>query len=324
METYQDIQRRIEQGIAALTFDAPPAALFAPIAYTLASGGKRLRPALTLMACNLYGDDLDAALPTALAMEVFHNFTLLHDDLMDAAPLRRGRPTVHARWGANAAILSGDAMLVAAYRLLARTPAAHLPSVLEAFNETALDVCRGQQYDMDFESRDDVTEDDYMEMIRLKTAVLPACCLRAGAIVGGAGSDDVRRIDRFGIHLGMAFQLQDDLLDVYGDARTFGKAIGGDILAGKKTFLLTSARRRATPAQVARLDEALASTEPDQKIAAVTHLYDELGLRPLTGQLIRSHYADALACLDALACADAPHRTDALRRLCHSLLERQA
>jgi geranylgeranyl diphosphate synthase type II len=257
-------------------------------------------------------------------MEVFHNFTLLHDDLMDAAPLRRGRPTVHARWGANAAILSGDAMLVAAYRLLVRTPAGHLPAVLEAFNETALDVCRGQQYDMDFENRDDVTEDDYMEMIRLKTAVLPACCLRAGAIVGGAGGDDVRRIGRFGIHLGMAFQLQDDLLDVYGDARTFGKAIGGDILAGKKTFLLTSARRRATPAQTARLDEALASTAPDQKIAAVTRLYDELGLRPLTDQLIRSHYADALACLDALACTDAPHRTDALRRLCHSLLERQA
>jgi len=222
-----------------------PAGLYEPIDYVMAAGGKRVRPVLTLMACHLFSDDIGKAVTPALALEIFHNFTLLHDDLMDHADVRRNRPTVHKRWNESAAILSGDAMLILAYRLMCRAQSEILPELLDVFTQTALEVCEGQQYDMDFEQRSDVCIDEYLQMIRLKTAVLLAASLKIGAICGGATRENIESLDRFGISLGLTFQIQDDWLDVYADPDVFGKAIGGDILTGKKTFLLLTAFEKA-------------------------------------------------------------------------------
>ena len=246
MRTFEEICRTIEEALARLTFDQPPRSLFDPITYTLSLGGKRIRPALALMACDLFGGKNEDVLQPALGLEVFHNFTLLHDDLMDEADRRRDKPTVHKLWNPNVAILSGDAMLICAYQLVAK---ANDKAILELFSRTALEICAGQQYDMEFESRSDVTEEEYLEMIRLKTAVLLACALKVGAMIGGASAADADALYDYGIHIGLAFQLQDDLLDVYGDPKTFGKNIGGDILCNKKTFLLISALSAASEEQ---------------------------------------------------------------------------
>ncbi|MDR3129687.1 MAG: polyprenyl synthetase family protein [Tannerellaceae bacterium] len=324
MIEYEEVLGRIEGAIGALRFEGGPSGLFTPIVYALSSGGKRLRPALTLMACNVYSDEIEGTLDAALAMEMFHNFTLLHDDLMDGSSMRRNRPTVHVQWDANTAILSGDAMLVTAYKLLGRTEAKYLEAVLNLFSQTAMDVCRGQQYDMDFECRGAVSGEEYMEMIRLKTAVLPACCLKIGAIFGGAPPEDADNLYDCGINLGLAFQLQDDLLDVYGDPAVFGKATGGDILAGKKTFLLVSALSQASSLQTAILTKVLhsATVKADEKIAAITCIYDELGIREQTARQIQKFYNEALRRLDALCVP--PVKTQILRNVCHRLLVRQS
>ena len=323
MQTFEQLLECIEQEIASLQFDCPPKSLYDPIAYTLALGGKRIRPALTLMACNLYHPDITRAIRPAIGLEVFHNFTLLHDDLMDAADVRRNQPTVHKKWNANAAILSGDAMLIVAYQLIGETHPELLKPVLDLFTQTALEICSGQQYDMEFESRLDVTEAEYMEMIRLKTAVLLACALKMGALLGGAPAADAERLYAFGIHIGLAFQLQDNLLDVYGDPRTFGKQIGGDILCNKKTFLLINALRLANPAQRAELMGWIARKDfdPQEKIQAVTHIYNVLDLKAVTEARIEALYEQANENLRALSVTEA--QTAILKNVCDKLMHRQ-
>lgn len=323
MQTFEQLLECIEQEIASLQFDCPPKSLYDPIAYTLALGGKRIRPALTLMACNLYHPDITRAIRPAIGLEVFHNFTLLHDDLMDAADVRRNQPTVHKKWNANAAILSGDAMLIVAYQLIGETHPELLKPVLDLFTQTALEICSGQQYDMEFESRLDVTEAEYMEMIRLKTAVLLACALKMGALLGGAPAADAEKLYAFGIHIGLAFQLQDDLLDVYGDPRTFGKHIGGDILCNKKTFLLINALRLADAAQRTELMDWIArkNFDPQEKIEAVTHIYNVLGLKALTEARIEALYEQANENLRILSVTEA--QTAILKNVCDKLMHRQ-
>ena len=234
MYSFHELADIVQNEIKNLKYPQQPELLYAPIVYSLEEGGKRIRPVALLMACNLFRDEIDCAKPAALAVEVFHNFTLLHDDIMDRSDTRRGKPAVHTRWNDNVAILSGDAMMIYAYKLLCGCDRRVLPQLLETFNETAIGVCEGQQYDMDFESRDDVTVDRYLEMIRLKTGVLLAGALKLGAICAEAQPWQAELLYNFGINVGLAFQLQDDLFDTYGDAAVFGKPIGGDILAGKK------------------------------------------------------------------------------------------
>lgn len=289
MRTFEEILRTIEEAIARLEFNQPPRSLFDPITYTLSLGGKRIRPALALMACDLFGGKNEDVLQPALGLEVFHNFTLLHDDLMDEADRRRDKPTVHKLWNPNVAILSGDAMLICAYQLVAK---ANDKAILELFSRTALEICAGQQYDMEFESRSDVTEEEYIEMIRLKTAVLLACALKVGAMIGGASTADADALYDYGIHIGLAFQLQDDLLDVYGDPKTFGKNIGGDILCNKKTFLLINALSAASEEQRQVMEDWMArkSYDAQEKIAAFTNLYNELSIRDLTERRIEDYY----------------------------------
>lgn len=324
MLSFNNIQQTIEHEIAALHFDYPPKSLYTPIEYILSLGGKRIRPALTLMACNLYKEDISQALKPALGLEVFHNFTLLHDDLMDEADKRRNKPTVHKVWNANTAILSGDAMLIAAYQLMAHTEGCHLKEVLDLFTQTALEICGGQQFDMEFESRMDVNEAEYIEMIRLKTAVLLACCLKTGAIIGGASKDDADKLYQFGIHSGLAFQLQDDLLDVYGDSVTFGKNIGGDILCNKKTFLLVNALRLSDAQQRATLEQWIGRTtfDPNEKIAAITTIYNETRLKELTEEKIQYYYNQAMGCLASLSVPTS--QLAILTGVCNQLMYRQS
>lgn len=291
----------VNKAIAALDWSKEPQGLYAPIAYALSSGGKRLRMQLVLAGCRLFGGDEQLALPFAEAIEVFHNFTLLHDDVMDRADVRRGMPTVHVKWNDNTAILSGDQMLIEAYHLLEGVPAEHLTELLRLFTKTATEICEGQQYDVDFEHRDDVEIADYIEMIRLKTSVLLAAALQGGAIIGGATPAQQEAIYNYGIHLGLAFQIQDDLLDCFGDPKTFGKAIGGDISCNKKTYLLLSALKNADDAQRAELNRRIAQTEPsEEKIAAVKELYVATRAREAAEQAIADHTQQALDCLKQL------------------------
>ena len=254
-------------------------------------GGKRIRPVLMMMAYNLYRDDVDSILSQAAAIETYHNYTLMHDDLMDNADIRRGKPTVHKKWGANTAILSGDAMQVVAYKLMAGSGNRYSPEVMRVFTQTAIEVCEGQQYDMDFETRMDVYEHEYIDMIRLKTSVLLAASLKIGALLAEAPAEDTQFLYDFGINLGLAFQLRDDILDVYGDPRVFGKKIGGDILCNKKTYMLIQALRRADHDQLSELKKWLTAEEfdPDEKIKAVTALYNAIDVRSLCEDRI-SHY----------------------------------
>ena len=324
MFSFNDILQKIEQEIAQLQFTYPPKSLYEPIEYTLALGGKRIRPALALMACNLYKEEIEAAIKPALGLEVFHNFTLLHDDLMDEADKRRNKPTVHKVWNANTAILSGDAMLIAAYQLIGDTQPESLKEILNLFTVTALEICGGQQYDMEFESRSDVTEEEYIEMIRLKTAVLLACALKMGAIVAHAPQADAEALYQFGINIGLAFQLQDDLLDVYGDPATFGKNIGGDILCNKKTFMLINAFRLASEQQKAILNQCInqETFNPAEKIAAITSIYNELHLKELSEKKIQTYYDQAM---DYLASLSIPkERLNILKGVCERLMNRQS
>lgn len=312
----------IRQAILDLDWQRQPQGLYEPIAYTLQSGGKRLRPALAIIASDMFDGQRDHVLPAALALEVFHNFTLLHDDLMDKAPVRRGRPTVHIRWSPNNAILSGDQMLIEAYSLLSRIPAEHLPEVLPIFNKMATEICEGQQYDMDFEQRDDVTREEYIEMIRLKTSVLLATALRIGAGIAGADPASAQALYDYGISIGLAFQLQDDLLDVYGNPETFGKAIGGDILCNKKTYMLLTALHKAQGSDRQELLRWLHTDtcRPDEKIAAVTSLYTRLAVRQDCEQIMHTYTEQALAALRKVAVVD--DKKMILINLAHSLLAR--
>ena len=321
MRTFEEICRTIEEALARLTFDQPPRSLFDPITYILSLGGKRIRPALALMACDLFGGKNEDVLQPALGLEVFHNFTLLHDDLMDEADRRRDKPTVHKLWNPNVAILSGDAMLICAYQLVAK---ANDKAILELFSRTALEICAGQQYDMEFESRSDVTEEEYLEMIRLKTAVLLACALKVGAMIGGASAADADALYDYGIHIGLAFQLQDDLLDVYGDPKTFGKNIGGDILCNKKTFLLINALSVASEEQRQVMEDWMARKTYDaqEKIAAFANLYNELSIRDLTERRIEDYYRMANEDLARLSIA--PETLSVLKGTCDRLMKRKS
>ncbi|HBV50044.1 MAG: polyprenyl synthetase family protein [Alistipes sp.] len=321
MYTNEQLQTLIENYLAQTEFPAEPELLYAPIAYSLSGGGKRLRPMLVLLAHAVFADNVQQALPAAGAVEVFHNFTLLHDDIMDNAAIRRGKPSVFAKWGQNVAILSGDAMLIYAYRLLCGLPADKLPQVLATFDDMALEVCEGQQYDMDFEKKQKVSVVEYMHMIELKTSALLAGSVLIGALLGGASENDCRKLRRFAIELGLAFQLQDDLLDSYGDER-LGKAIGGDILEGKKTYLMVTAMSRADEATRNELRSLLADSKmpAERKIAAVKAIYDRLDVPHLTEQQIELRFERALAQLETLS-AD-PARTAPLREFAAGLMGR--
>lgn len=302
MKKLEDLQEIISEAVDKLSFPQYPAALYEPISYILSLGGKRMRPALLLMACDLFGGDIDAAIAPALAIEVFHNFTLMHDDIMDNAPLRRGRTTVHERWNKNAAILSGDVMLVEGYKLMMQVENHLLRPILDIFNTTATGVCEGQQLDMEFEELNNVTIDEYLNMIRLKTAVVLGGALKIGALIGGASGTDAELLSTFGEHLGLAFQLQDDILDVYGDPEKFGKQVGGDILSNKKTYLLIKALELAKNEQTAELTKWIALKHFDQaeKIEAVTAIYDELNVRQYAEDTMQTYADKAFDALDAI------------------------
>ena len=323
--TPSELPTQLAAALAQLDYGQAPATLYDPIRYIMGLGGKRLRPLLTLLGAQLFTDELAPVLRPALATEVFHNFTLLHDDLMDQAPLRRGQPTVHEKWNPNVAILSGDVMLVRAYELFFDVAPALLPTVLRRFSQTAAEVCEGQQWDMNFETETAVSIPQYLEMIRLKTAVLLGFCLELGARLAGAPEADAEHLRAFGTDIGLAFQLRDDLLDVYGDAATFGKRVGGDIIADKKTFLLLSAQAQASPGQRQQLARHIGVQpvpDADAKVAAVRAIYDELDIRPQTEQLIETYFQNAAAHLDRVAVPTA--RKQLLRQLTLQLMERES
>jgi len=321
MRSIPELQQLIGLAVAEQRFPAQPKELYEPISYLMQLGGKRMRPVLLLMATDLFEGDPEQALPAALAIEVFHNFTLMHDDIMDNAPLRRGKATVHEKWSSSVAILSGDVMLVEAYKLLMKVPASVLEKVLKVFNETAVGVCEGQQIDMNFEKRSHVSIDEYLEMIRLKTAVLLGGSLSIGALVAGAPNPQAQLAYAFGENLGIAFQLQDDILDVYGDPEKFGKQVGGDIISNKKTYLLIKALETAKGDDLHSLENWLLSNEVDLKVSAVTALYDKLGVRTMAEQQMIS-YADKA--LNALQQIDAPQdRKQELEAFAQTLLVRE-
>ena len=297
------ILKLVNDYLVQLPYDRRPASLYEPIRYVLSMGGKRIRPVLMLLSYNLFKEDPETILMPACALETYHNYTLLHDDLMDNADLRRGHETVHKKWNANTAILSGDSMLVLAYQRMQQCSSDKMAEVLALFTETALEIGEGQEYDMAFEHRDDVSEEEYIEMIRLKTSVLLACALKIGAILAGASKEDADNLYRFGEQIGLAFQLQDDFLDVYGDTRVFGKAIGGDITSNKKTFMLIKALNHANEEQRRQLESWIGATEfdRDEKVAAVTRLYNEIGIDRMAQDKIAYYFEQSRKYLQAVS-----------------------
>lgn len=322
MYTSNEILQKVNDYIDHLPYDRQPASLYEPVKYVLSLGGKRIRPVLMLLGYNLWKEQVEDIMMPACGIETYHNYTLLHDDLMDNADVRRGHETVHRRWDANKAILSGDSMLVLAYQRMQQVPDAKLPAVLDLFTETALEIGEGQEYDMAFETRNDVTEAEYIEMIRLKTSVLLACALKIGAILADAPQQDADLLYRFGEQVGLAFQLQDDLLDVYGDPRVFGKAIGGDITSNKKTYMLINAVNRATAEQRAELERWIGAKQFDrqEKVSAVTRLYDEIGIRQLCEQKINYYFEQARQTLSQVNVSE--ERKQPLRQYMEELLHR--
>ena len=306
MQTPEELRLLVNNYFKQLPYERQPRSLYDPIRYVLSLGGKRLRPVLMLMAYNMYREHPETIIEQAIGLETYHNYTLLHDDLMDNAPIRRGQPTVHLKWDANTAILSGDAMFVLAYQHMANGLKEKLPEVISLFTETALGIGDGQQFDMDFEQRNDVCEDEYIEMIRLKTSILLACALKMGAILADAPQGDADNLYRFGEHIGLAFQLQDDYLDVYGDPKVFGKAIGGDILEGKKTFMLINALAHADEAQRKTLEQWLerspreGTPEAQEKIQAVTSLYNQIGIDRMAQEKIAWYFEQSRQYIEAV------------------------
>ena len=323
MKSTEQLLELISKEIEQQKFGAEPHELYEPLRYIMALGGKRLRPLLATMSYSLFKDDVASILPQAIAVEVFHNFTLMHDDIMDEAPLRRTKPTVHEKWNSNTAILSGDVMLVKAYELLIENEHPSTIKVLKAFNQCAAEVCEGQQFDMDFESQAEVTEESYLEMIRLKTAVLLGFSLEMGAMLAETDSENCKALRDFGINIGLGFQLKDDLLDVYADASKFGKQVGGDIIANKKTFLLISALKLANKKQRAALDGWIGKSDfkPAEKVKAVTKIYDELDIRSLTENKMNEYFQKGF---QSLRKVNAPlHKKAILRGFAESLIDRE-
>lgn len=302
MYTLLEAQNLVEKHIQNISIPDTPPELYEPVKYVLSLGGKRIRPALVLLACDLFAGSVDSALIPAVAIEIFHNFTLLHDDIMDRSEMRRGQATVHVKYSENVAILSGDVMSIMASRFINQSPGVVLSAVHEVFTKSAMEVCEGQQMDMNFEELLTVSEEDYMTMIRLKTAVLIAASLKIGAVLGGASQTDANDLYNFGLNLGLAFQLQDDLLDTFGDQRTIGKMLGTDIVANKKTFLMIKALEKASPDQRKTLTDWLTKTEfvREEKVGAVTDIYKQLKINDITSKLIREFYDKSLKNLSNL------------------------
>ncbi len=300
--TFEQACQKVEEELEKINFTVQPERLYRPIAYTLSSGGKRLRPSLCLMACNAFGGKAEEAIAPALALEIFHNFTLLHDDIMDNDELRRKRPTVYKKWGQNVAILSGDAMQILAYQYMAKTPEKCLSKVLDVFSYTALKVCEGQQYDMDFECRDKVEMTEYLTMIEYKTAVLIEASLKIGALIGGASDEEVEILGQFGKNLGLAFQLRDDWLDTFGDEEALGKPIGSDILNKKKTYLLISALQTAEGEQRKQLERYMNDSlmADEEKVSKVQTLFRDLNIDSLTQRQSERYYEASMQALNDL------------------------
>ncbi len=303
MLSFKQAYQEVEHHIASADFSGNPSELYDPISYSMNLGGKRLRPALLLMAADLFGANKQAALDAAMGIEVFHNFTLVHDDIMDEAPLRRGKDTVYKKWNRDIAILSGDVMFVKAIDFFLKLdPAQQLADVLRVFNKTAAEVCDGQQMDMNFETQEEVSIADYIHMIELKTAVLLAASLKIGAMIGGAAQTDAAHIYEFGRSIGIAFQLQDDYLDAYANPDTFGKRVGGDIIANKKTYLLLEALNLANDAQFLELKKCMDGTfEDDEKVRRVKAIYDELGIPELSQQKMKTYFDQGMEALEKVS-----------------------
>lgn len=302
MKTFEDLRHLVEDEFNNLDLPKQPNNLYAPIKYALTQGGKRMRPVLTLMACNIFSDNIEPAIKPALGLEIFHNFTLLHDDIMDCSDLRRGHPTVHSKWNNNIAILAGDAMAFVAMQYVAAAPQNVAQQVSDIFNRTALEVCEGQQFDMDFETSNNVHEKDYINMIRLKTAVLPAACLKIGALIGGANEEQAQHLYNLGINVGLAFQLQDDYLDVFSTPDVLGKPIGGDIVENKKTFLLIKTLGKLDVIQRNDLLKYLAdkTVERYEKVSYVTDIYTRMKVADDCRKKIEKYFAAAYNELSAI------------------------
>lgn len=323
------MHNKVNEYIANLPLGKEPKGLYAPIEYVLSLGGKRIRPVLMMMAYELWKENGEDVLPQAVALETYHNFTLLHDDVMDNADVRRGKPTVHKKWNENTAILSGDNMLVLAFKWMQSMPQSLalgegvLADVLATFTNTAIEINEGQQYDVDFETRDDVREEEYLEMIRLKTSVLLACAVKIGALMAGAPKEDVEQIYQFGVNMGLAFQLQDDFLDVYGDEKVFGKAIGGDITSNKKTYMLINALQKAEGEDKATLQRWIDAKEFDrsEKVAAVTAIYNKVGIDKMAKAKMEEYYALATKALNAINVPE--ERKAALREYAAKMMKRE-
>lgn len=323
MKTADEILKMVNEFLDHLSYDRKPESLYEPIKYVLSMGGKRIRPTLMLLAYNLYKENPEDILMNACALETYHNYTLLHDDLMDNADMRRGHLTVHKKWNDNTAILSGDSMLVLASQRMMQCDAKHLKDILDLFTVTALEIGEGQQYDMEFETRNDVKEEEYIEMIRLKTSVLLACALKIGAILADASAEDADNLYKFGEQIGLAFQLQDDYLDVYGDSKVFGKEIGGDITSNKKTYMLINAFNKANAAQREELTRWVSARDFDrnEKVDAVTRLYNEIGIDQLAQDKIAYYFAQSKKYLDAVNVPE--EKKEELRKYAQKMMKRQ-
>jgi geranylgeranyl diphosphate synthase, type II len=322
--SFEPFLKAITQQVSQIEYGQQPVELYDPIRYIMSLGGKRLRPLLTVLSAHLFTDDWQKSLKPAAAVEVFHNFSLMHDDIMDKAPIRRGKPTVHEKWNGNIAILSGDVMLVNAYELLLDVEIDKLAQVIRRFNRTAAEVCEGQQLDMNFESRWDVTEVEYLNMIRLKTSVLLGFALELGGIIAGADTATTQQLYDAGVNMGLGFQLKDDLLDVYGDPEKFGKQVGGDIISNKKTFLLIEALDKAKGNDKVALDDWLAATDFDksEKVAAVSALFSKLEIDKLTELKINQYFAAGFQAIEQLPVAE--NRKKPLMDFIRLLMERES
>ena len=319
----EELLVKVNDFLDNLKYDRKPSGLYDPVKYVLSMGGKRIRPVLMLLSYGLFKDDVESVLMPACALETYNNYTLLHDGLMDNAGMRRGHETVHRKWDANTAILSGDSMLVLAYERMAKCNPVYLSDVLHTFTETALEIGEGQQYDMEFETRNDVTEEEYIEMIRLKTSVLLACAQKIGAILAGASKQDQDNLYKFGEQIGLAFQLQDDYLDVYGDPKVFGKKVGGDIICNKKTYMLINAYNRADAEQRRELQHWMEAEtfNSDEKVAAVTAIYNKVGVDKLAIEKIAYYFEESKKYLDAVQVSD--ERKAELRLYAQKMMHRK-
>ncbi len=313
---------RINKSIDNIDLSKTPEELYLPVDYCLNNGGKRIRPLMALLACDMYDGDIDQVLGPALGMEIFHNFTLMHDDIMDQAPMRRGVMAVHKKWNSNTAILSGDVMFALAIKHIALAPVHHLKTILDLFNKIVIEVCEGQQYDMNFETTNKVSEKDYLQMIRLKTAVLPAACLQTGAIIAGAPEKDTKLLYSFGENIGMAFQIKDDWLDCFGDEESFGKKSGGDIVSNKKTWLYIKAFDMANENQLQNLRDAFTNrlSNADEKINVVRNIYLDLRLNELALEKMEEYYEKAFKQLKKIKLPES--KKDDLKNLAHNLFDR--